>query len=561
MSKRLSVNFIVVTSLLLGAAFPLRAEPLRVKTFREPPKLVVLVAFDQMRSDYLTRFRTRFLPAKGKDGRLGGFEALISRGAYYPFAQQDVFQSMTCPGHAMMLTGAYPSRMGISLNDWYDGKDSVYCAEDRDHKTVGLDKPGSPHLGTSPKNLIGSTVGDELKNAGYASKVVSIALKDRASIMMGGHRADWAVWFDANEFRWVSSDYYVRDGKLPAWVLDTNAALKGKIGASVTWEREGTPTGLSHEDHPPRFAGGPNVKEFPFNYKNGTSDALLTPEGLSMTEEIAEKAVQAEALGGHRHPDLLAVSFSNFDYVGHLFGPNSPEMEEMAVQSDRVLSRFLNFLQKEVPGGLDNVTLVLTSDHGAPPEPGWAQEQKLEAGRVDTKALGEKMESVLSDKFGKLGKGEKWIGFEADLCYFVNPAALAARKVTIKPVADEIKAILQQDPSIAVAFTAADALEKKISNGPTFERQALKSFHAGRSGDVLAVPKPYHVSGNKPVNHQTGYSYDRGVPLIFMGKRFRGGVYANPADTVDIAPTLSFVLGILPPSQADGRVLAEALAP
>lgn len=141
------------------------------------PKLVVALVIDQFRADYLLRFSDRFLPAKGKGDEVGGFRYLMTQGAYFPMAEYSLLQSMTCPGHATILTGSLPYQNGIPANAWNNSENGsyVYCAEDSKHQTVGAAK--FDHAGTSPRNLIGTTVGDELKNAGFPSRVVTIALK------------------------------------------------------------------------------------------------------------------------------------------------------------------------------------------------------------------------------------------------------------------------------------------------------------------------------------------------------------------------------------------------
>jgi hypothetical protein len=196
---------------------PLRG-PIKLESFLSRPKLTLVLVIDQFRADYLTRFASRFLPSSGKNGEVGGFKYLMSKGAYFPQAKYDVLENMTCPGHATILTGSYPYLSGIVLNEWYDrslGR-MIYCVDDGDSPLVGSDLKGA-ESGVSPKNLVGTTVGDELKNSGRPSKIISIALKDRAAILLGGHRADLAVWLSSN-YRWVSSRYYVKDKELPRWI-------------------------------------------------------------------------------------------------------------------------------------------------------------------------------------------------------------------------------------------------------------------------------------------------------------------------------------------------------
>ncbi|MGZ3687882.1 MAG: alkaline phosphatase family protein, partial [Bdellovibrionota bacterium] len=326
------------------------------------PKLIFMIVIDQFRADYLTRFEKRFLPPRSQGGDVGGFRYLMTQGAYYPFAQYDLLQSMTCPGHATVLTGAYPYQAGIPANDWFDPEtlQRVYCAEDPTQATVGAETT-DPHLGTSPKNLIADTVGDELKNAGIPSRVVTVALKDRAAIMMGGHRADLALWMDPGSHHWVSSKFYLPDGKLPGWVVHLNETLDQHKGEAITWDYPGPGSGLSTE------------KYFPHKADFGTRESMAMPLGVDLTETAAERAFEAFKLGQGAGTDLFAVSFSSHDYVGHQFGPNSREMEEMTVAEDFAISQLLNMVREKVPGGLKNTVVILTGDHGIPPIPETAQ--------------------------------------------------------------------------------------------------------------------------------------------------------------------------------------------
>ncbi|HTL11208.1 MAG TPA: alkaline phosphatase family protein, partial [Bdellovibrionota bacterium] len=258
------------------------------------PKLTVMLVIDQFRADYLLRFQKRFMAAGGADGKVGGFRFLMEKGAYYPDAQYDIMQSMTGPGHATVLSGSYPYQNGIVGNEWYDPKTGQieYCVEDPTTPTVGA-TPKSTHIGTSPRNFNGSTVGDEIKNAGHASKVISIALKDRAAILMGGYRADLAVWMDFASYHWVSSKHYLPDGKLPAWIEDENKKVAERSGSTYTWKTLGPETSLTQPDP---FTFGDEFKKaygvkFPHEAKVGNRSSAGMPIGLEETLSMAERAI------------------------------------------------------------------------------------------------------------------------------------------------------------------------------------------------------------------------------------------------------------------------------
>ena len=485
------------------------------------PKLILTLVIDQFRADYLTRFEGEFLAPRTKSGEIGGFRHLMSQGAYFPMGEYEILHSMTGPGHATILTGAYPYLMGIPVNDWYDPgtRDRVYCTEDSAQEIVGF-KTTKKHLGTSPKNLIGSTVGDELKNAGYPSRVVSLALKDRAAILMGGSRADLAMWFDKDAGHWVSSTFYRPDRKLPDWVTTLNQNLHAKQPCD-----------------------------------------LETECGLEMTEVAAEAALQEYKLGQGKATDLLAVSFSSHDYAGHHYGPNSPQLETMTLAEDRLISKLLNVVKKRVPGGLANVVVVLTGDHGIPPIPELVKKAGVDAGRLTPEKDSAAIESYLETKYGKPAQG-KWMPYVADNNFYLNEDAVREKKLDLAAVEEEVKPLLIKNPGVFFVFSRADYLARKLPPG-MLEKQILKTYFPKRGGNLVVIPKPFYMEGgggSYEVTHMTGFSYDRTVPIILSGFGFQAGVYPQTAHVVDIAPTLSFLAGTIPPALSEGRVLSEAMS-
>jgi predicted AlkP superfamily pyrophosphatase or phosphodiesterase len=528
------------------------------------PKLIVVLVIDQFRADYLTRFQERFLPARNANGAVGGFNYLMSSGAYFPYAQYDVLQSMTGPGHSTLLSGSYPYQSGIPLNDWYDYKlgKNMYCVEDEAFPIVGLaDNAGYP--GMSPKNFIGSTVGDELKNAGYPSKVVSIALKDRSAILMGGHRADLALWFDPKSFQWISSKYYLPEGQLPTWVSQLNSEVKIKKAPMKIWSAKLQETMKSYFNQTTTYPNEKNLigKIGPvFNHGIAacSPEELSSPYGLELTAQAALRAVDFYELGKNKTPDLLAISFSSHDYVGHAFGPNSKEIEDMTVSEDRVISTFLNTLKQKVPGGLNDVVVVLSADHGVAPNSDWLIKNKMSSGRVDSKALKEKIENQLTSTFGKIDSAKGWITYSVDFNYFINREVIKDKKLNLLDVENEIVKVLKSEEAFAEMFTHSDYEARRLPPG-MHERQILKTYYKGRSGDVIAIPKPFFTdSGSSSTTHMTGYSYDRTVPLIISGAAFKKGIIPKIVEIVDLAPTLSILNGTIPPSSSEGRVLTEA---
>ena len=541
--SRLASLFILLVGFSLVKSGAAQAA-LQVEVFHTKPKLVLVLVVDQFRADYLTRYAKRFLPAEGKSGDVGGYGWLMKRGAYFPFAEYDALQCMTGPGHAMISSGAYPYQMKIPLNYWWDretGK-AVYCTEDAASPIVGHE---SKKAGMSPRNFVGTTLGDELKNAGYPARVVSIALKDRAAVLMGGKRADFALWFEPKPFKWLSSKYYVPNEKLPAWVDKLNADIAAKKDQAYVWEVGQDPLGLTV-----------NPNGFKRESTYGGKESTSWPFGLEITATAAEAAIDEFKLGRGKATDLLMVSFSAHDYLGHHLGPNSLEMQEMTVVEDRLIAKLLNKIRKTTPGGLKDVVVVLTGDHGIPPKPEWAKENRIDAGEVPGVKLKEKIEARLDAKFGK--PKSEWLPFTWDLNYFISPWALKETKAKREDVEIEIKEELKTVPGVAYVFTRTDYENHRLPPG-IFERQILKTYVPARNGDVIAIPQPFfqNEEAGYATTHMTGYTYDRTVPIVFAGMKIKPGVHATKAEVVDIAPTLAFILGILKPAGSDGRVLGE----
>jgi predicted AlkP superfamily pyrophosphatase or phosphodiesterase len=553
-----SLSFLLFSPALLPL---LLATPSQADTPR--PKLILVVVFDQFRADYLSRFEKLFLPAN-HGSEVGGFKYLMQTGAYFPDGEYDILQSMTAPGHATILTGAYPYLNGIPCNYWLDQQtqQELYCTEDAKFQTVGF--PTQPHVGTSPNNMISTTVGDELKDAGFPSHVVSLALKDRAAILMGGHRPDLAMWFDNAARQWTSSDYYLPSKKLPNWMVALDAEVKKTEGQSIHWSEEksskNTPrieqkqSGLAWDETIPANILTDDVK-------TGSRASYGMPYGSELTEQAFEKAFEhyqmGQARGSETATDLFAVSFSSHDVAGHAFGPNSHEMELMTQSEDRTLSKLLNFVRKRVP--LKDVTIVLTGDHGVSSKPEWLAEHGVPAGRIgEGKNLVAEISNALDEKFGK--PKTPWIGFQLELNYHLSAAALRETKAPLAEVEATAKEVLLKQKGVAYVFTSSEYAARKLPPG-MHERQILHTYFPGRSANITVIPQPHFIASLSTADHMTGYSYDRTVPVILAGFGIKPGRYATKANVIDIAPTLAFLSGVVAPSLSEGRVLSEALLP
>lgn len=508
MLKLFFVFFLIPVSAFSG--------PIPTNSYLQKPKLLVVIVVDQFRSDFLTRFDKKFISTNDSTG--GGFKRLMEQGAYYPFAQYEFLQDMTCQGHATILSGTSPVSHGISLNDWYDRnqKRFIYCVEDPSAPILGGGKDAL--RGASPRFFKSSTVGDELKLAHPTSRTVTIALKDRSAILLGGHSADIAVWLDQSISAWTSSTFYLGKSDLPNWVQQANKEIKVK-----------------------------NIKDTEFTQSIG----------VTLTTDAALYALNELKLGQGSTTDLLALSYSTHDIMGHKLGPNDPQMEELTLLEDREIARLFAQIQKSV--GIKNTLIAFTADHGVAPTVETTSKLRIPSGKVDSAALFVELNKKMEKKFGKSSEGQ-WIENQYFFNFYLNHRAIEKGKKKFSDVANALKEMLLADSSFESAFSQEDWSQRRLPLGLS-EKQILASYLPNINGDVMAIPRPFYFTGKEVATHLSGHSYDRSVPLIIMGNNIRPGTYSQEAHITDLAPTLSFLLGVLPPAHSSGRVLSEALGP
>lgn len=532
------------------------------------PRLVVLISIDQFRADYLRRFEDLFLPPMSS-GAVGGFRFLMERGAYHTDAHHDHFPTYTGPGHSILLTGATPYLSGIVGNEWFDrdlGR-TRYCVEDPESPLVG---PTTKKDGISPATLRVSTVGDELKMAtGGQAKVWGIALKDRAAVLMAGHLADGVLWFDDETGAWISSRYYRKDGTLPPWVDAWNATKKidafygrfwtpsaPKAAFARIWTPKnefvnagfGLGSTFGDQGHPITGGIAKPGKEF---YRAFTT----TPDANDYVFDSALELIGREGLGADSTPDLLVINLSSNDYIGHAFGPDSPEVLDVTYRTDRSLSHFFNAVAIRVPGGLANVTFVLSADHGVAPITGETQRSGFFAGVYVETVLQKLAEDALDAAFGPAD----WVQALVEENLYLNLETLKAKEVDSAKAEEVAAAALRTASGIYAAYTRSQALRGQLPQTELGLRVA-RSFHPRRSGEVVLVPEPYWVPNRlNGTTHGSPYSYDTSVPLLLQGWGIHPGRYTQKVSTLDIAPTLSYLLGILNPSGCEGHVLSRAV--
>jgi predicted AlkP superfamily pyrophosphatase or phosphodiesterase len=498
------------------------------------PKLLIAIAIDQFRYDYTTRFRERYN---------SGLAKLLSQGAVFVDAHQDHFPTVTATGHTTFLTGSTPATSGIIGNDWYDRKlgRTITSVEDAQTKLLGTDKEKQ---GSSPHNLVVSTLGDEIKIADRnTTKVIGISMKDRAAILPSGRMADAAYWIDNQTGSVVSSTWY--QSKLPDWAErfnETKPALKylGRSWYPIDNDASSAKPFLT-------LSNSPDKAYF--------SEWEKTPFANDMLEQLAERVMQNEKLGHHAGTDVLTISFSANDHLGHAVGPDAPEVEEMSVATDRVIGRLLDAAIKEA-GGIDNLLVVVTADHGVSPVPEVNMARKMPGGRIDKKEYLGIIQDALAKKFGE----GKWLLGTQESGFYFNYDLIAQKKLKESAVEDEAAAAALKLPYVARAYTRTQLLRHEAAQSPIDEYVA-RAFYPERGPDVIVIMKPYYLGGTEGTGHGSPYDYDSHVPLIFYGSRVRPGVYGERVGISDVAPTLAAILQVETPSGNVGHVLTQVADP
>lgn len=527
-------------------------------TFPAQPKLIVVISLDQFRYDYISRFRQYF--------GMGGFNFLLDSGANFTNASYKHAANVTGPGHATMLSGTYGNVNGIIANDWYDRSkhEKVYCVGD---ETVSI--VGATGEGRSSRNFTGSTLGDELRlKNGFRSKVISLSNKDRAAILMAGKNPTGAFWMMDSVF--VTSTYYMK--KLPDWVHGFNRSGLLKSYFGKIWEKKLSESAYVFlDDDNARYEKDANGMGITFPHRViGNDSTKITPSyygalwsspfSAQVLAELAKQAILAERLGQRNILDMLCISFSAPDGVGHAYGPYSHEVMDMALQMDGILTDFFSYIDNKI--GLRNCVFVLTSDHGVAPIPEYllVRNPNADAGRIPVKTIELFCSRVLSTKFGEPMNGGKWIeAIAANNIYLDRRTLSQPGFPSIEVAAKELAETLVTLNPIAAVYTGSE-LSLMATTTP-IENKMKRSFNKLRSGDVVYALKPYWTEGDSPygASHGEPYDYDAHVPLIIVGEDIRKGSYATEASPADIAPTLSALLGIEFPAGREGRVLIEAL--
>jgi predicted AlkP superfamily pyrophosphatase or phosphodiesterase len=535
-------------------------------------RLVLLIVVDQFRYDYLERFGDLFAP--------NGIKRLMRDGASWTETNYDHMPTYTAPGHATLMTGAWPAETGIVANDWPD-RDTGKSVSSVSDTTLALFGGEEGEVASSPRRLMASTLGDELRlKTNDRSKVIGISVKDRSAILPAGRHANAAYWFSQRTGRMVSSNYYFNN--LPAWVTSFNDARPADQFYGKRWERllpESEYLKRAGADAPPwenigNIPGDTNI--FPHTITGGAASpnsnfygALdYTPFSNDLLLSFAKQAIINEKLGADDDADILTLSFSANDYVGHRFGPYSQEVMDITLRVDRSIAALLDFVNSQV--GLQNTLVVFTADHGVAPIPEHANALGLPGGRIKSDDVLRAMKMGISARYNRKNEqpdptadyvqkfGERE-GFFNDNLYF-NPVALKRDGVNDEEIERVACDAAMTVPGISRCFTRTQLEYGAVSPSDAVARRVSHGFYPRRSGDVVVVHEPFKYLGDTiPSTHGSPYSYDTHVPLLMMGSGVAPGRYKQAATPADIAPTLASILGIQAPSNTVGRVLIEGI--
>jgi predicted AlkP superfamily pyrophosphatase or phosphodiesterase len=514
----------------------------------KPPKLMLQLVVDQLRGDLLSKYQKKFGP--------DGFNYLLQHGIDYHSAYHSHANTVTCVGHATISTGSYPALHGIISNEWFDrltGK-KINCVEDEQSPILSTKFTPKAGVGRSPRNLIASTLSDEIVLA-QKGKAYGVSLKDRSAITLAGH-AGKAFWFDRENGGFVSSRYYFIT--YPQWVNTWNSHYVAKdyqwkldvpkktytFAQAPTFENRFKDFGKTFPHH----LGSPGSKTY-YKYLS------MTPLADEITADFAIALLQNEKLGtANEKTDYLAISFSAVDAIGHQFGPNSLESEDSLLRLDKTIAKLLAIIDQQV--GLDNTLIILTADHGVSDASAYLATHNM----TETKPLSiPKIKTILKDTLVSHFKLPPSTLQAISLPYiYLNHQILAQHQLSIHEVSAYLTEALREQPGIFQAYTLPLANTEKDWLSAKVDKMAFIQ----RAGDIYLVPPPYQSLGGKDeqrVSHGTPWQYDSFVPLLFVNSAFKAKHIVRMVNTTDIAPTLTAILSIKPPSAAVGIPLQEVI--
>jgi predicted AlkP superfamily pyrophosphatase or phosphodiesterase len=520
------------------------------------PKLVVGIVVDQMRWDYLYRYANRY-------GN-GGFKRLLRQGFSCDNTMIPYLPAFTAVGHSCIFTGSVPAFSGIAGNDWIEQSSGqrVYCTDDSSVLGVGAQTPGSKEGKMSPRNMLVSTITDELMiNGNFKSKVVGVSLKDRAAILPAGHSATAAFWLEDSTGNFITSNYYMT--RLPSWVDSFNhkdqVASYMKRPWTTLYPKSSYSQWSDTDDQP--YEGkfkGDSTTAFPHNldssYKLARSSFRSTPFGNTLTLDFAKAAIDGYRLGMGDMTDFLAVNCASTDYVGHQFGINSIETEDTWLRLDQDLASFFSYLDDRI--GKDNYTVFLTADHGAAHAVWYSQNHDIPADYFLTAPLADSINAMLGKAF-----------HAQNLVDTISNYQVHFRLKTIRDQGLDFSAIkkmalewLRRQPGITYAIDMANIGESPVAE--PVRTMVSNGYYSKRSGAIQLIPNAgwFEGRGKTGTSHGTWNPYDSHIPLIFMGWGIRQGHSNEQFYMTDIAPTLAALLHIQMPNGCVGKPIPPVLA-
>jgi hypothetical protein len=534
LARSAAARFLLATYTVVGASAA-SAEP--------HPRLVVFLAIDQGRAEYLERFR----PALE-----GGLRLLLERGLVFTETHHAHAITVTAPGHASLSTGRYPAHTGIVGNEWFERGENreVYCVEDREFPVLpvlGRESRWADVLGRSPRRLRGTALGDWMKKKVGDSRVYSVAGKDRSSVLMGGKEADGAFWFDGETGQWVTSRYYMKE--YPAWVREFHARRVADGYFGRTWEPlpvadallaamnvEASRAGAGAKDSGiPKVIGRGSLAEDSGFYHVFFETPFLESHLLA----FAESLVRAERLGADEVPDLLALGFSSIDSVGHDYGPNSRELLDAILRLDRELGAFFRFLDETV--GLFRVGFALSADHGVAGLPEYQVRHGLPGGRVSTADM------------ACIAGAEKTGWFMAPLQF--DEKALRREKLTRSAAEALVAEDIARCPGVARVWTRTEIERVNEAEWPTPDPTLLqfaRSYFPGRSPDLFVQFAEGLIEDRMGTTHGSPFRYDSHVPGIVVWPGIEPRSIGDRVATVDLPVTIASLLGLRTPVDVDG---------
>ncbi len=539
-----------VAAEVVGASRP--AEAAQRRAHHQRPKLVVGLMVDQMRYDYLYRFWDQYGD--------GGFRRLLDQGFSFDNAHLDYAPPFTGPGHASVYTGTTPSVHGIIANQWYlrGESRSTYVTADDGVEPVGSEGAAGR---MSPQWLLASTLSDELVlHSNGRSKAVAVALKDRGSILPAGRLGD-AYWFDADTARMITSSHYM--DALPEWAEAFNARELAAQYLAEPWE-----TLLPIEQYEASLADD-NPYEFRFSRtfphdipamaaQQGLQVLQYTPRGDTFTFDFARAAIAGEGLGQDEHTDLLAISLSSPDYIGHAYAPASVEVQDTYLRLDREIEAFLDHLDRQI--GLDEVVVFLTADHGAAHNPVYVQDLGFPAEYYIADEIADRLRTFLDEQHGE-GMGETLLLSFSNNQVFLDHEVMAEHGLAHEDLeASVIRYLLRDEAGVVGALGATTLDRMEFREG--IRRRVQHGHHQQRSGDVVVWFRPQWLPRFRDptgTTHASVYSYDNRLPLIFFGWDIPAGRSASHVGVADIAPTVSIIMNTPFPSSTTGRPLQDLI--